>query len=47
MTWHTFLNLDTLESRHLLASYGIIFLLQFGYFGLMLRSWRSAKTPRP
>lgn len=46
MTWHTFLNLSTLESRHLLASYAVIFLLQFGYFGWMLYNWSTAKNPR-
>ena len=46
MTWHTFLSLSTLESRHLLASYGVIFLLHFGYFGWMLHNWRTAKNPR-
>jgi hypothetical protein len=46
MTWHTFFDFSTLESRHLLASYGVIFLLQGGYFVWMVLNWRSAKNPR-
>ena len=46
MTWHTFFNLSTLESRHLLAAYAVVFAVQGGYFAWMLRSWRTAKKPR-
>ena len=47
MTWHTFFDTSTLEGRHLLASYALVFLLQGGYFAWMLRNWRTARKPRP
>ena len=32
MTWHSFLNLSTLENRHLLAAYITVWVIQGGYF---------------
>ncbi len=45
MTVHEFLNLSTMEHRHLLASYGIVLLLQLGYATWALRSF-FARTRR-
>jgi len=38
MTWHTFFDMHTLESRHLVFSYATVLLLQGGY----LRGWSGA-----
>ncbi len=46
MTWHSFFSLSTMESRHLLASYAVVFLLQGGYFGWVAWNWRLSKKPR-
>ena len=47
MTWHTFFDLSTLEGRHLLASYALVFLLQGGYFARLIRNWRNVRNPCP
>jgi len=39
MTWHTFFDMHTLESRHLVFSYATVLLLQGGYFCVVVWSW--------
>ncbi|NYF81103.1 hypothetical protein [Granulicella arctica] len=47
MTWHTFFDLSTLESRHLLAVYALVLLTQGGYFAWTLWGWlKLKKLPR-
>jgi len=46
MTWHSFLNLSTLENRHLLAAYITVWTIQGGYFAWMAWQWRHTKRPR-
>jgi hypothetical protein len=46
MTWHSFFDLSTLESRHLLASYMVVFLLQGGYVAWTAWNWRLTKRNR-
>lgn len=45
MTWHTFFNLSTLESRHLLAAYVAVWTIQIGYLSWVLRGWLRSKGP--
>ncbi|MDE3104521.1 MAG: hypothetical protein KGK08_05035 [Acidobacteriota bacterium] len=47
MTWHSFLSFDTLESRHLLASYAVVFLIQFGFLARIVLGWLRSGAPRP
>lgn len=46
MTWHSFLNLSTMQHRHLLASYAFVLVVQLGYFGYTLWQWRRTRSPR-
>jgi hypothetical protein len=47
MTWHTFFDTSTMESRHLLAVYAAVLLIQGGYFAWMARNWlKLKKSPR-
>ena len=46
MTWHTFFNLSTLESRHLLAAYATVLVIQAAYLARVAWQWRQTKTPR-
>ncbi len=43
MTWRSFFDLGTLESRHLLASYAFVFLVQGGYFAWLVRGWARSR----
>jgi hypothetical protein len=45
MTWHSFLDLSTMQHRHLVASYAVTLGLQFGYFGWVLRGWLKTRRP--
>ncbi len=47
MTWHSFLSLGTLESRHLLAAYVVVWIIQGGYFARLLWQWRRTRPGRP
>jgi len=47
MTWHSFLNLSTLENRHLLAAYITVWAIQGGYFAWVAWQWRRTSRPRP
>lgn len=46
MTWHSFFNLSTLENRHLLAAYILVWAIQGGYFAWMLRQWSKTRRAR-
>jgi hypothetical protein len=46
MTWHQIFSLKTLESRHLLAAYADVLLLQGGYFLWIAYQWSRTKPPR-
>ena len=46
MTWNSFFDLGTMASRHLLASYAVVFLVQGGYFAWTAWNWTSTKRPR-
>lgn len=46
MTWHSFLNLSTLETRHLLAAYVVVWTIQGAYFARLLLLWRRTKPTR-
>ena len=39
MTWHSFFSLQTMESRHLLAAYSVVLVIQFGYFARIVWGW--------
>ncbi|HEY0264685.1 MAG TPA: hypothetical protein VGC07_09180 [Granulicella sp.] len=43
MTWQSFFNTSTMASRHLLAVYAIVILVQAGYFGWTVWQWQSLK----
>jgi len=47
MTWHSFFDMSTMEERHLVYSYAVVFLLQGGYFAWIAANWRRSKRPRP
>jgi hypothetical protein len=47
MTWHTFFSLSTMQNRHLLASYAVVLLIQFGYVARITWQWHHTKNPRP
>jgi hypothetical protein len=46
MTWHSFFNLSTMQNRHLLASYAVVLLIQFGYVAHVAWQWHHTKSPR-
>lgn len=46
MNWHSFFSLQTMESRHLLASYIVVLTIQGGYFARIVWSWTHPKSPR-
>ena len=46
MTWHTFFDMHTLESRHLVFSYATVLLLQGGYFAWVAWGWMHTKRNR-
>ncbi len=46
MTWHSLFNLSTMEHRHLLASYAVVLIVQFGYFGRIAWGWMRTKDKR-
>jgi len=39
MTWHSFINLSTMEHRHLVFAYASVLLIQGGYFGWIAWNW--------
>jgi hypothetical protein len=45
MTWHTFFNLSTMEHRHLLAAYIVVWVCQGGYFGWTAWQWHRIGKP--
>jgi hypothetical protein len=46
MTWHSFFNLSTMENRHLLASYAVVLVIQFGYCARIAWQWHNTKSTR-
>jgi hypothetical protein len=46
VTWHTFFDLSTMQSRHLLAAYAFVLIVQIGYFARIVWQWRHTKAPR-
>jgi hypothetical protein len=46
MTWHSIFDLSTMEERHLVAAYAVVFLVQGGFFASIVWGWRSLKKPR-
>jgi hypothetical protein len=46
MTWHSFFSLSTMESRHLLAAYAVVLVIQIGYLWRIVSQWRHTKAPR-
>lgn len=45
MTLHELFDLSTMEHRHLLASYGIVLVLQLGYAVWAFRSYFARTRP--
>lgn len=41
MTWHSFFNLSTMEHRHLLVAYILVWAIQVGYLGRMAWQWHQ------
>jgi hypothetical protein len=46
MTWHQIFDLSTLEERHLLAVYAVVFVVQIGFFAYVAWNWSLSKPPR-
>jgi len=46
MTWHSFFDLSTMESRHLLAAYATVLVLMGGYAGWTAWNWVRVKGTR-
>jgi hypothetical protein len=46
MTWHSFLNLSTMQNRHLLASYVVVLIIQGGYASWIAWNWFHTKGTR-
>ncbi len=46
MTWHTFFSFGSMENRHLLASYLVVFGIQGGYFAYVAWAWFHPKSPK-
>jgi len=47
MTWHSFFSLQTMQHRHLLFAYIVVWALQGGYFGWTAWQWHRLKNTRP
>jgi len=45
MTWHSFFSMSTLESRHLLAAYATVLVIQGGYLARIAWQWHHTKSP--
>ena len=45
MTLHQLFDLHTIEHRHIVYAYGIVILLQGGYFLSVARQWMRLKRP--
>ena len=46
MNWHTFFDLSTMASRHLVFVYAGVWLIQGGYLAWIAWNWRHVKNPR-
>lgn len=47
MTWHQLFDLHTIEHRHIVYAFGLVILLQGGYFLSVASSWfRLNRTGR-
>lgn len=46
MTWHTLLDLHTMEHRHLVLAYLGVWALQGGYLARTAWGWYRMKPPR-
>jgi hypothetical protein len=47
MSWHSLFDTSTIEGRHLLAAYAVVFLLQGGYFAWIVAGWRASRRGKP
>lgn len=41
MTWQTFFNFSTMSHRHLVFVYVGVIVVQLGYLGWLIRSWKK------
>ena len=46
MTWSSFFDMSTMEHRHLLFAYGVVLVIQGGYFAWIAWNWLQTKSPR-
>jgi hypothetical protein len=46
MTWHSLLNVSTMEHRHLLSAYATVLVIQGGYVGWTAWNWFHTKNTR-
>jgi hypothetical protein len=46
MTWHSIFDFSTMEERHLVASYAVVFLVQGFFFASIIWGWVALKKPR-
>jgi hypothetical protein len=47
MTWHSLFDMSTMEHRHLVCAYAVVWIVQIGYLCHVARGWlRTKKTNR-
>ncbi|MEO6909868.1 MAG: hypothetical protein ABI158_02960 [Edaphobacter sp.] len=46
MTWHSLFDMSTMEHRHLVIAYALVWAVQIGYLGWITRQWLRTKGPR-